>query len=1188
MLRKFGTIEILAAAEGRIPDGPLWHKTGHRAVFSYLPKPGFIYVRSRAISSRCNDNYDMFPAAEIKQAYQTFIGKPVFVNHINEDHRQMRGLIIDAALHEDINPDKSPDTWVEVLMEVDGKTYPKLAQAILNGDIDRTSMGCDVKISKCSYCGNEATSPLEYCSHIPGKKGQRIFRPTPDGRKEGVLVFEICSGLAFFENSLLVEPPADPTAAILGQVDVGPGLEHLVARSQRKAAALQAVIRETPAVPVPREATPPMSKTAAAGDDWSAGISGERRRRAEELGAKLWNGITEAMDPGGTDESRRSERNTQVMNNLLNVGYHPSSIKYDETDHPYAETRHPSGWSARDYSGPHMELFHAATGEEPHDLINLQHYDRESRHQYRMPGYGPAEAAQDLHHWVTEYGHDYEDHDPRIKRWMRTRRTSGLQAEALGPKYKDPGDHPWFQANPVSADHIVAAYKEATRKEKGQGRNWYADAHTVASKIADGDAHKGAGVLAAYSPQSAWPHNMHNAARALDTGVAIGGKGSGVMATEYTRKTAQRIIDGEPHTEVLRGPKVRAFAHLIEHGGDAHPDNPHVVVDRHALSVARGRRVTDDEYAASPLDNDHYYGHVVNAYHEAAARISKLAKRNVAPHEVQATAWLVQQRRNAQADANTVERLAKGRTTNGRRYKEEWEAYAKERYPELAGPGYHTAKLAYGETRAPQDVDTLRDERCTVCGNDTAFNGRDCQVCGFTAPPKALGDPDVDKAKNLDALKQSIGDELDEVDPSRNGAPFDAGDVDEIAATGDDPGSSWLECDNCGVGLRPAAPSTEDAQPGAEQAGPADGDQCPVCGKGQLLNTGVSEQDTDEDEDEEDDEDRDQQDDTPADSDQDLPASKNSATAKYRHPLKERQMQNALAALAELQTLVEHQQRENNKLQRRVAVKDSQIQRLTAGLQAIAQHLGPEVDTIVRTAMLRKRADEQNPAQPVPEPAAEPPVESTVQTKTPEAFADVRAPGMVPGSNQDVAADAVSTAYTPGQDIPSPAVRYLTDVTAPVDGTQGPRPLRETKTNVDVRIGNPMNPQTAFPLNAPFDQAQRTASSGDLRFMASMRLARLRIQARLEEGEDLVIAQRIASSGLDIAVINQEIELLNKVSKAAARTSGATPMPPRHAVPRPAVQRTVPALGGDSLRSTASLSGNDDDLSLVLLGDLSG
>ena len=230
-LTKYASFRVLSARMAQ--GGQRLLKNAHRVEFDYEPRPGFLYVRSRAISSRCNDNYDEFPAEEIRKAYKSFIGKPVFVNHANDDHRRARGVIVDAALHEDVNPDKSQDTWVEVLMEVDATSYPKLAQAILAGHIDRTSMGTDVAYSQCSYCGNKASSPLEYCSHIPAQKGQRIRRTTASGKKEDVLVREICMGLHFFENSLLVEPPADPTAYTLGVDTRGLDMNPRAARLDR-------------------------------------------------------------------------------------------------------------------------------------------------------------------------------------------------------------------------------------------------------------------------------------------------------------------------------------------------------------------------------------------------------------------------------------------------------------------------------------------------------------------------------------------------------------------------------------------------------------------------------------------------------------------------------------------------------------------------------------------------------------------------------------------------------------------------------------------------------------------------------------------------------------------------------------------------------------------------------------------
>lgn len=219
MFRKYATATVISAEIARPNAGLI--KNAHRAEFNYTPRPGFLYVRSRMISSRCNDNHDEFPAEEIRKAWKTAIGKPVFVNHHNEDHKRMRGVIIDAALHEDTLPDGRPDVWIEALHEIDAQRFPKLAQAIIEGRVNRTSMGTDVGYSICSACGNKATTPAEYCQHIPQMKGKILYRHTASGQREGHLIREICYKLGFFENSFLVEDPADPTAVVTGVDDRG-------------------------------------------------------------------------------------------------------------------------------------------------------------------------------------------------------------------------------------------------------------------------------------------------------------------------------------------------------------------------------------------------------------------------------------------------------------------------------------------------------------------------------------------------------------------------------------------------------------------------------------------------------------------------------------------------------------------------------------------------------------------------------------------------------------------------------------------------------------------------------------------------------------------------------------------------------------------------------------------------------
>lgn len=305
----------------------------------------------------------------------------------------------------------------------------------------------------------------------------------------------------------------------------------------------------------------------------------------------------------------------------------------------------------------------------------------------------------------------------------------------------------------------------------------------------------------------------------------------------------------------------------------------------------------------------------------------------------------------------------------------------------------------------------------------------------------------------------------------------------------------------------------------------------------------------------------------------------------------------ALAALAEQQETINRQaaiiqdqarviQAQGGRIRQHEQVfsaQRSQIAALGRGLQAIAVAAG--IEGHVRTAML-KRADEQNPAQPIPEPPAQPAPQSTQDVKTPEAFADVMAPGMVPGSTNDVAADTTSTVYTPGDDVPAPPVKNLVDVTAPVDGTQGPRPLNEVRTLTDVRVGDPMNPQTAFPLRGEFATPPRLGKKEEAsnRTMAALRLARLRLASGTAQGDsDFQVAADIEKdASLTSDMIEREISTLEGVTKAAAKQQER----PTGLVPRAASQqRSVPSM--QAVAGSGGASASDDDVADadLFLGD---
>ena len=226
----------------------------------------------------------------------------------------------------------------------------------------------------------------------------------------------------------------------------------------------------------------------------------------------------------------------------------------------------------------------------------------------------------------------------------------------------------WVAAHPINHENIVNSFNSANDAEKEFGKNWYADLHEhakIISRDTGTNMNQMAGLIANYSPQTHWGDNMVTAAKVARTKKAVGGlmqktddegHSRGVMASTKQKVAAQRILDGEDHTKVLKGRKVGAFAHLIEHGGNADPANKRVCVDRHAFSVACGSRCTEVQYGESGLKGKKRYAEAEAAYVKAADVINShpdnVAKGyKVEPHELQAITWLRQQRANGDADA---------------------------------------------------------------------------------------------------------------------------------------------------------------------------------------------------------------------------------------------------------------------------------------------------------------------------------------------------------------------------------------------------------------------------------------------------------------------------------------------------------------------------------------------------------
>ena len=274
-----------------------------------------------------------------------------------------------------------------------------------------------------------------------------------------------------------------------------------------------------------------------------------------------------------------------------------------------------------------------------------------------------------------------------------------------------------------------------------------------------------------------------------------------------------------------------------------------------------------------------------------------------------------------------------------------------------------------------------------------------------------------------------------------------------------------------------------------------------------------------------------------------------------------------------LMAAIAAQQKQIENLTRHIAVQDLQM-----AYVARLAGVGKQVEAI------KKKADIENPAQPVANPASEQPFETTEQAVTPETNDDVRNPGMTPGSVNNIAADTTDVALAPGESLPTAPYNELQNVQAPVAGTETQLPLDQTRIETDVRVGpqaSPVaNPEVAFPWNISPNQSN--ASLGGNRTVQAMRLARLQIQAGLVQGDDLGIAAQIEASAVSDAEINSTINTLASVQKAASRQQAR----PAGLVPRSAsVQRTTPSLaGGDSgvahVASAASVSDDTADADL--------
>ncbi len=165
-----------------------------------------------------NRNGIGFPTSELvefrpppvsRQAYKAWAGCPAHYEHKNEVHEDAYGVILDASFHKVSGYGKGKLWKVMGLVGVDKTKYAKMAQRVLDGDINTWSMGAYVDSFSCSYCKKPMTKS-QFCNHLhPSNDVDWAEHQDYDGTRH--LAFRNAHGINPIEISL-VESPAWTTA----------------------------------------------------------------------------------------------------------------------------------------------------------------------------------------------------------------------------------------------------------------------------------------------------------------------------------------------------------------------------------------------------------------------------------------------------------------------------------------------------------------------------------------------------------------------------------------------------------------------------------------------------------------------------------------------------------------------------------------------------------------------------------------------------------------------------------------------------------------------------------------------------------------------------------------------------------------------------------------------------------------
>jgi len=169
------------------------------------PKDYLFYAVPLLYGDMPNRNGVAFPTLELlkwnvqmgRQAYKTWCGMPMHVEHQSEDPLQAIGVVVDTAMSRIENFANGKFWKVMALVSIDRNKNAPLAEEMEKGERTTYSMGAMVDGTTCSYCGAQVGK----CNHIPDDPQRVTFYEL-----NGQLVYKKVYGISGYEFSSVADP----------------------------------------------------------------------------------------------------------------------------------------------------------------------------------------------------------------------------------------------------------------------------------------------------------------------------------------------------------------------------------------------------------------------------------------------------------------------------------------------------------------------------------------------------------------------------------------------------------------------------------------------------------------------------------------------------------------------------------------------------------------------------------------------------------------------------------------------------------------------------------------------------------------------------------------------------------------------------------------------------------------------